>query len=170
MGSVFCCFRSEDFEDISNVNNGNRGTFINSILNTYAVVFQREQTHDVSSRIQELASSTSSVAPLPDNKEIGTELLKKEEKSNRSYNEGKIFPKSWLKVSSEKNESKQAHVDWSLEDEDVCPTCLEEYTQENPKITAKCSHHYHLGCIYEWMERSQTCPVCGKVMVFNESG
>ncbi|KAL9231272.1 hypothetical protein vseg_006519 [Gypsophila vaccaria] len=55
------------------------------------------------------------------------------------------------------------------EDEDVCPTCLEEYTEENPKIMTKCSHHFHLGCIYEWMERSENCPVCGKVMAFDES-
>lgn len=54
------------------------------------------------------------------------------------------------------------------EDEDVCPTCLEEYTNENPRITMKCNHHFHLGCIYEWMERSEACPVCGKVMAFNE--
>ncbi|TYI74417.1 hypothetical protein E1A91_D07G198300v1 [Gossypium mustelinum] len=55
------------------------------------------------------------------------------------------------------------------EEEDVCPTCLEEYTPENPKIITKCSHHFHLGCIYEWMERSENCPVCGKVMVFDET-
>ncbi|KAF2535307.1 hypothetical protein F2Q68_00022699 [Brassica cretica] len=55
------------------------------------------------------------------------------------------------------------------DDEDVCPTCLEEYTSENPKIVTKCYHHFHLGCIYEWMERSEDCPVCGKVMEFNET-
>lgn len=55
------------------------------------------------------------------------------------------------------------------EDEDVCPTCLEEYTEENPKIITKCFHHYHLSCIYEWMERSETCPVCGTLMEFNEA-
>ncbi|CAH8327663.1 unnamed protein product [Eruca vesicaria subsp. sativa] len=55
------------------------------------------------------------------------------------------------------------------DDEDVCPTCLEEYTSENPKIVTKCCHHFHLGCIYEWMERSENCPVCGKVMEFNET-
>nr|GEX73845.1 E3 ubiquitin-protein ligase At3g02290-like [Tanacetum cinerariifolium] len=55
------------------------------------------------------------------------------------------------------------------DDEDVCPTCLEEYTLENPKIVTKCSHHFHLGCIYEWMERSDTCPMCGKMMEFCES-
>ncbi|CAA7018135.1 unnamed protein product [Microthlaspi erraticum] len=55
------------------------------------------------------------------------------------------------------------------DDEDVCPTCLEEYTSENPKIVTKCSHHFHLSCIFEWMERSENCPVCGKVMEFNET-
>ncbi|XP_074581421.1 E3 ubiquitin-protein ligase At3g02290-like isoform X2 [Curcuma longa] len=44
-----------------------------------------------------------------------------------------------------------------------------EYTPENPKIVANCSHHFHLSCIYEWMERSDTCPVCGKEMQFCES-
>ncbi|XP_022726956.1 E3 ubiquitin-protein ligase At3g02290-like isoform X2 [Durio zibethinus] len=53
----------------------------------------------------------------------------------------------------------------SSEDEDVCPTCLDE----NPKITARCSHHFHLGCIYEWLERSESCPICGKEMEFCES-
>jgi len=38
-----------------------------------------------------------------------------------------------------------------------------EYTPDNPKIITKCCHHFHLGCIYEWMERSDTCPICGKV-------
>eukprot|EP00252_Welwitschia_mirabilis_P015275 TRINITY_DN3355_c0_g1_i2.p1 TRINITY_DN3355_c0_g1~~TRINITY_DN3355_c0_g1_i2.p1 ORF type:complete len:224 (-),score=42.34 TRINITY_DN3355_c0_g1_i2:199-870(-) len=56
-----------------------------------------------------------------------------------------------------------------VEDEDVCPTCLDEYTTENPKISTQCGHHFHLGCIYEWMERSDNCPVCGKEMVFSES-
>ncbi|MFS7974888.1 putative Zinc finger, RING/FYVE/PHD-type, Zinc finger, RING-H2-type [Helianthus anomalus] len=33
-----------------------------------------------------------------------------------------------------------------------------EYTIENPKTITKCSYHFHLGCIYEWMERSENCP------------
>ncbi|KAF3782232.1 E3 ubiquitin-protein ligase [Nymphaea thermarum] len=44
-----------------------------------------------------------------------------------------------------------------------------KYTPEDPKIMTQCSHHFHLGCIYEWMERSDNCPVCGKEMVFSES-
>jgi len=76
--------------------------------------------------------------------------------------------KSPVKLSTAKTTSGYAHIYTSSEDEDVCPTCLEEYTTENPKIITKCSHHFHLGCIYEWMERSDNCPVCGKVMAFDE--
>jgi len=55
------------------------------------------------------------------------------------------------------------------EKEDICPTCLEPYTEENPKITAKCGHTFHLSCIYEWLERSQYCPVCASIMEFQEN-
>ncbi|KAL6768480.1 CPL16 [Auxenochlorella protothecoides x Auxenochlorella symbiontica] len=55
-----------------------------------------------------------------------------------------------------------------LDDDDMCPTCLEGYPKENPKITLKCGHHYHLQCIYAWLERSQTCPFCGRQTAFDE--
>ncbi|XP_004229942.1 probable E3 ubiquitin-protein ligase RHB1A [Solanum lycopersicum] len=54
----------------------------------------------------------------------------------------------------------------SAEEEDVCPTCLEEYDVDNPRIVSKCNHHFHLSCILEWMERSQTCPICDQEMVY----
>lgn len=52
--------------------------------------------------------------------------------------------------------------------EEICPTCLEVYTDVHPKIVTKCGHHFHLECIYAWLERSQTCPVCFKPMSFDE--
>ncbi|KAJ8768560.1 hypothetical protein K2173_022670 [Erythroxylum novogranatense] len=52
-------------------------------------------------------------------------------------------------------------------DEDICPICLEEYDGENPKLTTNCEHHFHLACILEWMERSDSCPVCDKEMIIN---
>lgn len=64
---------------------------------------------------------------------------------------------------------KQKQANASLvveEEEDCCPTCLEEYDAENPRITLECGHHFHLGCIFEWQERSENCPVCGKRMAF----
>ncbi|GAB2216493.1 hypothetical protein Droror1_Dr00024267 [Drosera rotundifolia] len=92
------------------------------------------------------------------------------EKWNTTGEDGsKEIRKSSVKLSSRKSAAEFAYVYSSSEDEDVCPTCLEEYTQENPKIMTKCSHHFHLGCIYEWMERSENCPVCGKVMAFEET-
>ncbi|KAL3635590.1 hypothetical protein CASFOL_020137 [Castilleja foliolosa] len=54
-----------------------------------------------------------------------------------------------------------------LDEEDVCPTCFEEYDEENPKMVTKCEHHFHLACILEWMERSDTCPVCDQEMIFS---
>ncbi|KAL4319586.1 hypothetical protein GQ457_18G024400 [Hibiscus cannabinus] len=73
---------------------------------------------------------------------------------------------SQSKFSNEKPEAEVACAYGSSEDEDVCPTCFEEYDPGNPRIVLQCSHSYHLGCIYEWMERSANCPICGKVMCF----
>ncbi|WOL03155.1 hypothetical protein Cni_G11875 [Canna indica] len=89
-------------------------------------------------------------------------------KSN-SYGGSKVCgPESSLKNSAE-TRKEITYIFPSSEDEDGCPTCLEEYTSEDPKIIMQCSHHFHLGCIYEWMERSEACPVCGKMMVFKEA-
>eukprot|EP00210_Caulerpa_lentillifera_P004265 g4068.t1 len=54
-----------------------------------------------------------------------------------------------------------------LED-DSCPICFEYYTEDNPKIVMECGHHFHLGCIYAWQERANTCPVCFRPMKFDE--
>ncbi|KAH0697558.1 hypothetical protein KY289_015040 [Solanum tuberosum] len=96
-----------------------------------------------------------------DSESLGTGNKWKEsvcEEGSKEYNS-----KS-LKLSTAKTTTEFTQICYSSEDEDVCPTCLEEYTEENPKIMTKCSHHFHLGCIYEWMERSDNCPVCGKVV------
>lgn len=53
-----------------------------------------------------------------------------------------------------------------VEEEDVCPTCFEEYDEENPRIITKCNHQFHLSCILEWMERNHTCPFCSQEMDF----
>lgn len=57
----------------------------------------------------------------------------------------------------------------STGDEDYdnsCPTCFEGYDDENPRMTLRCTHHFHLACILEWQEylavndRADTCPCC----------
>ncbi|KAG5231377.1 E3 ubiquitin-protein ligase RHB1A [Salix suchowensis] len=67
-----------------------------------------------------------------------------------------------LLVSPRKSEVTKLHetVASATEEEDACPICLEEYDLENPKHMTNCEHHFHLSCILEWMERSDTCPIC----------
>ncbi|XP_010278931.1 PREDICTED: E3 ubiquitin-protein ligase At3g02290-like [Nelumbo nucifera] len=87
------------------------------------------------------------------------------DKGNGSTYEKRLreYPsESSMKNPLEKLTSGIGYIYSSSEDDDVYPTCLEEYTLENPKIITNCSHHFHLGCIYEWMERSENCPHCGK--------
>lgn len=46
-------------------------------------------------------------------------------------------------------------------DEDVCPICLEDYSDSNPKSFLSCSHALHLSCALEWEEHGHnTCPLC----------
>ncbi|QCE12737.1 large subunit ribosomal protein L7Ae [Vigna unguiculata] len=102
--------------------------------------------------------------PLRGDVDADSESLNLGGKWNDTSEDGsKEYRKSSVRLSSAKLTTGAGVVYSSSEVEDVCPTCLEEYTEENPKIVTKCSHHFHLGCIYEWMERSDNCPVCGKV-------
>lgn len=57
------------------------------------------------------------------------------------------------------------------EQEDVCPTCLECYAEDNPKISSTCGHSFHLQCIVAWETRSGSrfCPICAKVMEYVEA-
>ncbi|XP_059655032.1 E3 ubiquitin-protein ligase At3g02290-like [Cornus florida] len=228
MGSVCCCFRVSDVEEIGNsnsINNGNHITpnsFFQSLMNKYGELLGRRETHTVTTSIQEAASSNSTVPSnntqsdtnrsrgrhLPNNVnaqnsqlqrvglvprhgkhtghshseaepirrsnvQIKPKTLSGGDKPSGFYNEHESkechSESSTTKVLSANEEGGFGHAYASSEDEDVCPTCLEEYTPENPKINTQCSHHFHLGCIYEWMERSELCPVCAKLMVFAET-
>ncbi|KAF4373308.1 hypothetical protein G4B88_007321 [Cannabis sativa] len=71
-------------------------------------------------------------------------------------------------VSSLFNEDDQSQIYKQLQEfheNEECPTCLEV---ENPRITTKCFHHFHLSCIYEWEQRSPLCPICNRIMQFDE--
>lgn len=48
----------------------------------------------------------------------------------------------------------------SMEESDLCCICLEDYTAENPKFFGECRHHFHLHCLLEWKQRSNSCPMC----------
>jgi len=47
-------------------------------------------------------------------------------------------------------------------DDDCCPTCLEEWSADNPAVPLPaCGHAFHLACVLEWSQRASSCPVCG---------
>ncbi|KAE8673246.1 putative leucine-rich repeat receptor-like serine/threonine-protein kinase [Hibiscus syriacus] len=87
------------------------------------------------------------------------------DKSSGLRRKGRSTAESRSKFWNEKPEAEVACAYGSSEDEDVCPTCLDEYERENPRIVLQCSHSYHLGSIYEWMERSENRPICGKLFI-----
>jgi RNA polymerase subunit RPABC4/transcription elongation factor Spt4 len=126
----------------------------------------------VSRRDKGSSQSHEETEPLRSDVDDASEYVGSGGKWDESINSKELVEynsRSSLKLSADKTTQGFGHIYALPEDEDVCPTCLEEYTDENPKIVTKCSHHFHLGCIYEWMERSDSCPVCGKVMAFDET-
>ncbi|KAK4789387.1 hypothetical protein SAY86_020706 [Trapa natans] len=76
-----------------------------------------------------------------------------------------ILPKKLEEISK----SNEIDIFAAADEDDVCPICLEEYDKENPRLLTKCEHHFHLSCILEWMERSDVCPMCDKVLVLDNS-
>ncbi|XP_010456296.1 PREDICTED: probable E3 ubiquitin-protein ligase RHB1A [Camelina sativa] len=54
------------------------------------------------------------------------------------------------------------------EEDECCPICFEDYDGENPRLTTKCEHDFHLSCLLEWIERSDSCPICDKEVVFDD--
>ena len=43
---------------------------------------------------------------------------------------------------------------------DLCVICYDTYKVQDQLVTLPCKHKYHLNCIFKWLKRSLTCPVC----------
>ncbi|KAM0010413.1 putative transcription factor C2H2 family [Helianthus debilis subsp. tardiflorus] len=162
--------------------------FIQNLTNKCEAVLGRRGTETSSWFYQGQSSSQPNIVETgssgSSSSSSGISMTRHDKGSNRSRVEPEpVFESNFLSIPSEEG-SKKFHSEIppmvafdkvksnvntiSVDDEDVCPICLEEYTFENPRIITKCLHHYHLSCIYEWNERSETCPVCSKLMVFEE--
>lgn len=55
------------------------------------------------------------------------------------------------------------------DDDKTCSTCFEDYSNDNPKMFLQCGHHFHYPCILEWMERKDTCPICGSKIALDDA-
>ncbi|KAI8021885.1 putative E3 ubiquitin-protein ligase RHB1A [Camellia lanceoleosa] len=119
----------------------------------YDVVLGRPQSIDTESLRETINGSVLENLPFADLKE------------SHCTTDTAIFLSSPKKLEVEHLKSDELNVS-EMEEEDVCPTCLEDYDAENPKIITKCNHYFHLSCILEWTERSDTCPICDQAMIF----
>ncbi|KAM7469880.1 hypothetical protein LguiA_008063 [Lonicera macranthoides] len=51
-----------------------------------------------------------------------------------------------------------------------CSVCLEEFEVGSEVACMPCSHYYHTGCIIEWLEKSNMCPLCRFQMPVDPDG
>lgn len=51
--------------------------------------------------------------------------------------------------------------------EDQCLICLESLNS-NKTETFPCNHTFHRNCLEEWFKTERTCPLCRKLLLFND--
>ena len=44
--------------------------------------------------------------------------------------------------------------------DDKCPICRDSTEEESEFIKIKCNHIFHKQCIFQWIKKSQSCPMC----------
>ena len=49
--------------------------------------------------------------------------------------------------------------------EDKCTICLEQYSEDDNKITTECNHTFHEECYMKWISHKNTCPLCRKQLI-----
>jgi len=65
-------------------------------------------------------------------------------------------------------------VSTDVDDVIECVVCMEEFTKENPSVRTLCGcgenrSLFHLGCLYEWLDRQPNCPTCRQEIFFEEA-
>ncbi len=53
------------------------------------------------------------------------------------------------------------------ESEDQCLICLESLNS-NKTEKFECQHIFHRNCLEEWFKIERTCPLCRKLLLFND--
>ncbi|XP_010418871.1 PREDICTED: uncharacterized protein LOC104704492 [Camelina sativa] len=56
------------------------------------------------------------------------------------------------------------------QDNETCAICLEDISEEvqNFQQMAYCPHEFHDYCIYRWLSKSNSCPVCHTVLLLED--
>lgn len=56
-----------------------------------------------------------------------------------------------------------------MEIEDKCAICCDAYGEEDALMKTPCNHHFHKGCLIQWLWKQSTCPLCQKVVIRNRT-
>ena len=52
-----------------------------------------------------------------------------------------------------------------IDEKEECSICCEVFQLEESVTQLKCEHIFHKNCIIQWLELSDTCPVCRKSQI-----
>ncbi|CAF2057954.1 unnamed protein product [Brassica oleracea var. botrytis] len=55
-----------------------------------------------------------------------------------------------------------------IEEKICCAICLEDLPVGSAASSLPCQHHFHTGCILEWLKNSRFCPTCRLVLPAKE--
>lgn len=135
---------------------------------------QRQQHHQTASPIQlscDLGSSGGSSAPRgvphaaatpasPDARSVSSNVLPPLHSSPPTHESARVaslspttpLPPAALMPALAREEDE--------DEEPSCCICMENYTTENPMFSGECMHHFHLPCLLDWKQRSNSCPMC----------
>ena len=75
------------------------------------------------------------------------------------------------KQEQQQQQPAQQHLFGDSDDDDdveICPTCLERYSDDNPRVRTRCGHSFHAQCVFAWLERSEVCPMCEAIVDFDD--
>jgi hypothetical protein len=56
----------------------------------------------------------------------------------------------------------------TMEGENVCVICLDDITSNLHSLP--CHHDFHVNCIEKWTKKSNSCPLCRKIICFDFYG
>lgn len=67
---------------------------------------------------------------------------------------------SFLMTKQEKSIKDLRHYKKTIDDKELCSICLKTIKINNEIIELECKHYFHAKCIYKWLRKHSTCPIC----------